>query len=703
MQNKTQGRGYTLIEIMIVLAVLAGAVVGVLRLFAVGSVKAAAQREQTSISALVDAVRGVYASAPSYAGIAMSTVEQRARLDQVLRASGTPVSAFGGTLTLAAATVSEPDDAFSIRISQLSTKACAALVPALAGQTAQVSTTSGGNIQAKSGVVPNGSDIAKACAGAFFQKNQGALTLVYYSPRATGAAARPGPACAQSCAPQTQTQMLTCPTGQVGQINQTRSGTCSAGACPSQVWSPWTTVSSSCAVAPAPPLPIVPIAPTDPGSACVPRVETRSIPCPVGQVGNRTQQQTITCDAGGAHLGAWTTTYDTCLAPPLPCQGGVLTGADTCPAGEFGQVSWVKEMTCTGGGLMIGPKKITGNSCAPIGTCRPSSRPGATTTTACPAGQVGQITNTTTEYSTCASATATPIWGPAQITSTTDTCADGIPGPVIDFEVGFWGGYAWNEPKPGWGVCNAPTSFNSWILFNQDDTDAAATDHYVVSIARKGITQTVMIPANRMNKNAAPSAPQLDGRQYWYQSWAGVFDAATVKALTSDIDWSMPAYTSATTNAGGGITIQPEMCGATIAITACNASGQCSTPTTQTDGVSVFSSGERDCQASETGSEPPWPAAARQCTKAGLPKPPLNGCGDPCAAHGGMAGWFTGHWMKPGVPECVMALPYCEPDPVEQSCPWVGGGTAPSWCSPVSGGWHCDPHAGKPAIDYRCK
>lgn len=668
MQNKTQGRGYTLLEIMIVLAVLAGAVVGVLRLFAMGSVKAATQREQTSISALVDAVRGVYASSPSYAGIAMTTVEQQARLDQVLRANGTPVSAFGGTLTLAAATVRAPDDAFSIRISQLSTKACAALVPALAGQTAQVSTTSGGNIQQQPHRVPDAAAIATACAGAFFQKNQGALTLVYYSPRATGAAAHPGPACAASCAPQTQTQTLTCPTGQVGQINQTRSGTCSAGACPSQVWSPWTTVSSSCAVAPAPPLPIVPIAPTDPGSACVPRVETRSIPCPVGQVGNRTQQQTITCDAGGAHLGAWTTTYDTCLAPPLPCQGGVLTGADTCPAGEFGQVSWVKEMTCTGGGLMIGPKVLTGSSCATIGTCRPSSRPGPTKTEACPAGQSGQVTQQTTEYSTCAGATAVPIWGPAQVTSTSNTCANNVPGPVTNFEIGFWGGYWWNQIKTGWGTCNAPadgtnpsaggsTGYNSWVLLNTDDASAAITDHYVITMTRHGITKTVIVPAHKITKNATLGATQPDGRQYWYQSWAGIFDVATVNALTPDIDWSTFAYKSATANEGGGITITPEYCAASVSITACNAAGQCSAPTTETDGISVFSEGERTCQAMETGSSMPYPATARQCTK----KPALSGCGDPCAAHGGSAGWFTGRWMSPGKPECVMALPYCEP------------------------------------------
>lgn len=700
-------RAYTLLEILIVLAVLAGATVGVLRLFSMSDVKAETQKEQQSISALVEAVRGVYATAPSYEGVDMALVSKQASLRGVLRADGLPVSAFGGgLLTLRPATIRAADDAFSITIGQLDRGACAAVIPALAGQTTQVSTISGGNIQQQPHRVPDGAAIAKACAGGFFQKGTGSVSLVYYRPRATGNAVARGPSCAVSCSPQTETQTIQCPTGQTGQINQTREDTCSTDACPVPIVGSWTTVSSSCAAPAAPIVPIVPTAPKDPALACTPRVQIRSLGCPQPQLGRINQQQAITCDAnGGQHVGPWTKVSDTCLPPPLPCQSGVLTGSDACAAGQFGEVAWFKELTCAGGGLMIGPKKITGNSCAPTGTCRPSSRPGPTQTTACPAGQAGQITSTTTEYSTCASATALPVWGPAQITSTTDTCGPSVPGPVIDFEVGFWGGYAWNEVKPGWGVCNAPVSFNSWILFNQDDTDAAATDHYVVSIARKGITQTVMIPAAQMGKNAAPSAPQPDGRQYWYQSWAGVFDAPTVKALTPDIDWSLPAYTSATTNGGGGITIQPEMCGATIAITACNSSGQCSVPTTQTDGVSVFSSGERDCQASETGSVPPWPASARQCTKAGLPKPPLNGCGDPCAAHGGMAGWFTGQWLRPGVPLCVAALPYCEPDPapIEPSCPWVGGGDAPSWCSPVHGGWHCDAHGSKPSIDYVCK
>lgn len=452
-------RAYTLLEILIVLAVLAGAVVGVLRLFSMSDVRAETQKEQQSISALVEAVRGVYAASPSYEGVDMALVAKQASLRGVLRADGRPVSAFGGgLLTLRAATVRVPNDAFSITVGGLDRKACAAVIPALAGETTQVSTTSGGNIQPVPHRVPDGAAIAKACADGFFTKGTGSVSLVYYRPRATGNAVARGPSCAVSCSPQTETQTIQCPTGQTGQINQTRSNTCSTDACPVPVIGSWTTVSSSCAAPAAPIVPIVPTAPKDPALACTPRVQIRSLGCPQPQLGRINQQQAITCDvSGGQHLGPWTTVSDTCLPPPLPCTSGVLTGSDACAAGQFGEVSWFKELTCTGGGLMIGPKKITGNSCAPIGTCRPSSRPGATTTTACPAGQSGQITNTTTEYSTCASATATPIWGPAQITSTTDTCGPSVPGPVIGPSCPWVGGGdapSWCSPVSGGWHCD---------------------------------------------------------------------------------------------------------------------------------------------------------------------------------------------------------------------------------------------------------
>ncbi|HEY8327501.1 MAG TPA: type II secretion system protein [Rhodanobacter sp.] len=420
-----RARAYTLLEILIVLAVLAGATIGVLRLFSMSDVKAEAQKEQRSISALVEAVRGVYAASPSYEGVDMSLVAKQASLAGVLRASGLPVSAFSGDLlTLRAATVRVPNDAFSITVGGLDRKNCAAVIPALSGETTQVATIGGGNIQAVPHRVPDGAAIAQACAGGFFTKGTGGVVLVYYRPRATGNSVARGPACAVSCSPQTETQTIACATGLVGQITQTRSDTCSTDACPVPIVGSWTTVSSSCAPPAAPVVPVVPPPPKDPPLACTPRVVARSIGCAAPQVGRIDQQQAITCDAsGGQHVGPWTTVSSSCAPPPPACTPGVIQGSDACPAGAFGQVSWFQETTCVGGSRVVGAKTITGSSCAPIGTCRPSTAPDGQRNVACSTGQYGQTIQTLEKSSTCASATALPVWGPGVVIGSTGSCA----------------------------------------------------------------------------------------------------------------------------------------------------------------------------------------------------------------------------------------------------------------------------------------
>ncbi|MBN8946742.1 MAG: prepilin-type N-terminal cleavage/methylation domain-containing protein [Rhodanobacter sp.] len=54
------------------------------------------------------------------------------------------------------------------------------------------------------------------------------------------------------------------------------------------------------------------------------------------------------------------------------------------------------------------------------------------------------------------------------------------------------------------------------------------------------------------------------------------------------------------------------------------------------------------------------PGAVTQTSNTCAPAPPLKKCGDPCSIFGsGYSGFWTGNYMKPGVPECVVALPYC--------------------------------------------
>jgi hypothetical protein len=155
--------------------------------------------------------------------------------------------------------------------------------------------------------------------------------------------------------------------------------------------------------------------------------------CPLGQVGTITQQQTTTCDASGAHVGGWTTIRTTCGPAvsnhPLPsCQPRVITGTSPCAdSSSWGVIEWKQNVTCVGGTTVIGPQQQIGNTCELAcvpgqSCCTPGRRAGQDQSVSCAAGQYGQIINHTTEYSTCASATATPVFGADQVTSTDGSC-----------------------------------------------------------------------------------------------------------------------------------------------------------------------------------------------------------------------------------------------------------------------------------------
>lgn len=201
------------------------------------------------------------------------------------------------------------------------------------------------------------------------------------------------PACNNQCYPQgTQTQYLTCPAGQTGQITQQRTHSC-----PANAWSAWTTTSNTCQ------------------NSCVPQgTQTQYLQCPSGQVGQITQQRTHTCPADT--WGSWTTTYNTCQN--AVCSNGATNfpGCNTCPAGKiFSYGQCIDQPTCSNGatnwphcnnnqctnGATNWPHcnnnvctngatnyPWCNNQCTPLGS--------QTQTLQCPYGQTGSITQTRT-------------------------------------------------------------------------------------------------------------------------------------------------------------------------------------------------------------------------------------------------------------------------------------------------------------------
>ena len=162
--------------------------------------------------------------------------------------------------------------------------------------------------------------------------------------------------------PTPQSQNLSCPSGQVGNIAQNRTYNCTGEGS----WGAWTTTSNTCVACPSP--------------------ESQALSCPSGQVGTISQTRTYNCSGQGS-WGAWTTTSNTCTACPSP-ESRTLD----CPAGQFGAVQQSRSFTCSGQGTW-GTWTTTSNTCsacpAPV---TETNKQWVASSAACPSGQVG--TNT---------------------------------------------------------------------------------------------------------------------------------------------------------------------------------------------------------------------------------------------------------------------------------------------------------------------
>ncbi len=126
-----------------------------------------------------------------------------------------------------------------------------------------------------------------------------------------------------SCVPLTsQTQTLSCPSGQNGTITQTR-----ISSCPGPTWSSWTTTLNTCAA-------------TQTSATCTPlSPQTQTLTCPSGQTGSITQTRISSCNnsATSPTWSDWSTTTNTCVAPQK-----------TVMAGAFDPIDWMTTNKGTG-------------------------------------------------------------------------------------------------------------------------------------------------------------------------------------------------------------------------------------------------------------------------------------------------------------------------------------------------------------------
>jgi len=158
--------------------------------------------------------------------------------------------------------------------------------------------------------------------------------------------------------------------------------------------------------------------------------ETQTVSCPSGYAGSITQTRTATCPFGAA-LPVWSewsvisnTCVQVCTADPSSPQTRTST---PCPSGQIGTITERRVSTCATGQTTGSPTwsawTVISNTCAPqcIVPADETRSPG------CPTGQSGVLTER--RSATCPLPTGTPVWGPW--TTLTNTCVQNcvVPSP----------------------------------------------------------------------------------------------------------------------------------------------------------------------------------------------------------------------------------------------------------------------------------
>ena len=185
------------------------------------------------------------------------------------------------------------------------------------------------------------------------------------------------PSCPQPCQQETQTQVLSCPSGYNGNITQTKTKTC-----PANVWGDWITSSNTCV------------------STCVQVSETQTQSCPANYSGQITQTRIKTCPNN--QWQAWTTTQNTCVANPPTCQTSSQTQTLSCQTGYTGSITQTRSSTCPDpyGQPVWQPWVTTSDTCkksinnptnpvSPVSPLSPASQP---TTISAPTIQSSPVT-----------------------------------------------------------------------------------------------------------------------------------------------------------------------------------------------------------------------------------------------------------------------------------------------------------------------
>ena len=433
--HKPRHFGFTLIEMLLGVVIIMGALVGVYQLLSRAKINAAVETEQKHLAVIVDGVSGAYMAAAGYEGLTTEDVLNLG-ISGLQNSEGQLNSSFSGNVLVRPATAMATNDSFDVVYQELDRRTCIAFTKAAFATSftiyvGEIGASEGTQVQmthgAAEGRLVNEPDLIQACSAPQFDSGQGTVAFRFYDKK-LGTVDELDPAC--TCAPDTAEQYMSCPLGQIGSIQQRQTSACTGGtpACPTAEWSPWVTIQSTCAI--APPNFVPPGYVSDPPTSCIPSTARRIYPCPTGEVGVIVEERTSTCP--GPYTSPWGVVSNTCapiVGPPTACVPDVdAIRNDPCPMGQGGSITMQRSSSCPNpyGSPVWGSWVLVGSTCSATcvatDTCCQPQTEERNSVAPCSAGTYGSTAGDEIRTSSCASSTATPVWGGWISTSTSGSC-----------------------------------------------------------------------------------------------------------------------------------------------------------------------------------------------------------------------------------------------------------------------------------------
>ena len=416
--------GVSLIELMLVAGVIAVGTAAVLLVYQNVSASSKLNNESKNLSDLTQKITTSYAASGNFSGLTTESAQQENLFPSAMVASGSnEVTSGWGTPVRVLATsvningVSRNNGGFVIAYDRLPAKACVDLISDAAPRF--------GDIRVGGTSVGVGANLNVGQVGELCNRAQGADVQFVYQPATTSLAAGDSlETCATNLPGAPETRVVACPAGQYGLVNQSRSAFCSSyyG---SYEWTPWSTVSQNCAACPAPETRTSTQTLSCPtgqlGTWQQTRTEQRIADCP--KPGPNGPSETF---SWGSWTGtsAWSTSVNTCapicVLPNPSTETRWTSQSAACPTGQSGHNTWerdeIRTASCpapTGNSTWTNwtPRGATRNV---SNTCSPCPSPQNQSLT-CPAGQVGSIQQNRTF--TCSGEGSWNAW-----TTTSNTC-----------------------------------------------------------------------------------------------------------------------------------------------------------------------------------------------------------------------------------------------------------------------------------------